>query len=72
LQAAPHIQLVDSGRWYYDSEIRTEDALHPWITLRSLDNPGPFACPVGLDRPTAETLSLYDVVIWSSPQDSRG
>jgi uncharacterized repeat protein (TIGR01451 family) len=75
LRAAPRILLVDSGRWYYDSEIRYfEDA------LSSLDYPfdlwtirDPFGLSNGSgDRPTAETLVPYNIVVWSSPQDSPG
>jgi uncharacterized repeat protein (TIGR01451 family) len=75
LRKAPRVLLVDSGRWYYDSEIRYfEDALtssdYPYALWTIRD---PFGVAGGTsDRPTAETLAEYDVVIWSSPQDSPG
>jgi len=75
LAPAPRILLVDSGRWYYDSQITYfEDALN------SLDYPftlWPIRNPFGLggapsDLPSASTFSLYNLVIWSAPDDSPG
>lgn len=75
LEPAPHILLVDSGAWYYKSEIgyyqtalRDLDYTYDLWTIRS---------PYGQngipdDRPLTSTLSAYDLVIWSSPFDSPG
>ncbi|MGB3714140.1 MAG: S8 family serine peptidase [Candidatus Promineifilaceae bacterium] len=67
LVSAPRVLLVDSGQWYYQSQAKYYfDALqelefaHDFISIRD-----PFE-----DVPDAETLSAYDVVIWSSPTDS--
>lgn len=75
LTAAPRILLVDSGRWYYESQISYfEDALdalaYPYILW-------PIRNPFGLDEspsdlPTADDLLAYDVIIWSAPLDSPG
>ncbi|PWH20349.1 MAG: hypothetical protein DDG59_00790 [Anaerolineae bacterium] len=75
LEKAPHILLVDSGPWYYRSQIGYyERALqanrypyHKW-SIRS---------PYGInslpdDRPSTSTLRAYDLVIWSAPGDSPG
>ncbi|GAB4477257.1 MAG: hypothetical protein Kow0088_15910 [Anaerolineales bacterium] len=75
LEKAPHILLVDSGPWYYRSQISYyEHALqanrypyHKW-SIRS---------PYGInslpdDRPSTSTLRAYDMVIWSAPGDSPG
>jgi uncharacterized repeat protein (TIGR01451 family) len=75
LPSAPRILLVDSGRWYYESQIRYfEEALtaldYPFLLWPVRD---PFGMRDGVgDRPTAELLSRYDVVIWSAPLDSPG
>ncbi|MBN1992517.1 MAG: S8 family serine peptidase [Anaerolineae bacterium] len=72
LDPAPTILLVDSGRWYQESEIgyyqqALADALYPYDTW-SITNP--FESPN--DVPTAATLLNYDLVIWSAPLDSPG
>jgi len=69
LQPAPTILLVDSGAWYYGSQIRFfEEALDAldytydvW-TIKDLDT----------DIPSAEDLKAYDVTIWSAPRDAPG
>jgi uncharacterized repeat protein (TIGR01451 family) len=75
LPSAPRILLVDSGRWYYDSQIRFfEDALTSLdylFELWTIRDPFGFSGGTG-DRPAAEDLAPYDIVIWSSPQDSPG
>jgi len=69
LVPAPAILLVDSGAWYYDSQIhyfrQALDALHyaydEWAIKRLPD-----------DVPSASDLASYDLVIWSAPQDAPG
>ncbi len=68
MSPAPKILLVDSGAWYSQSEIgyfqQALDGLgyfYDTWTIRSFAN-----VPRGSD------LAPYDVVIWSSPQDSPG
>jgi len=69
LPPAPSILLVDSGRWYYGSEIgyfcRALDELayvyDEWAVKYLPD-----------DVPTAADLMPYDVVIWSAPNDAPG
>lgn len=69
LSAAPTILLVDSGAWYYDSEIdyyrQALDELHYTYDLWPVKDPDS-------DVPTASVLSPYDLVFWSSPEDSPG
>jgi uncharacterized repeat protein (TIGR01451 family) len=72
LDPAPTILLVDSGRWYQESQIgyyqqALDDLLYPYDTWQITK---PFDTPN--DIPTAATLSNYDIVIWSSPLDSPG
>ncbi len=72
LDTAPKILLVDTGPWYQESEIgyyqlALADLLYPYDTWQIRK---PFETPN--DVPTAATLSNYDLVIWSSPQDSPG
>lgn len=72
LDRAPSILLVDSGRWYQESQINyyqqaLRDALYPadlWQITDPGGDPG--------DVPTAADLAGYDIVIWSSPRDSPG
>ena len=65
---APKILLVDSGAWYSQSEIG--------YFQQALDGLGYFynTWPIRsfTDVPSASDLLPYDVVIWSSPQDSPG
>lgn len=72
LSSAPHILLVDGGRWYYESHSRAYEQ-----ALTELDYPydlhrirAPFETPS--DIPTATHLLQYDLVIWSAPDDSPG
>jgi uncharacterized repeat protein (TIGR01451 family) len=74
LTPSPRILLVDSGQWYYGSQIGYfQDALdsldynYTLWTIRSIDGSG-----LPDTRPTSNTLAAYDVVIWSSPSDSPG
>jgi len=75
LPPSPRILLVDSGRWYYESQIKYfEDELN------NLDYPyslWPVRNPFGeggqpSDLPVLDTFLPYDLVIWSAPQDSPG
>ncbi len=69
LPPAPSILLVDSGAWYYGSQIAyyrqaLDDlalAYDEW-TVRQIPD----------DTPTADLLAPYDVVVWSAPYDSPG
>jgi uncharacterized repeat protein (TIGR01451 family) len=72
LPTAPTILLVDSGRWYYHSQIgyfqETLDALDYYYDTWTIEEP--FATPS--DVPQANDLAPYDIVIWSAPEDSPG
>jgi uncharacterized repeat protein (TIGR01451 family) len=69
LTTAPTILLVDSGAWYYESQIgyfqQALDSLdylyHTW-TIQDLQE----------DVPETTDLVPYDIVIWSCPKDSPG
>lgn len=69
LEPAPTILLVDSGRWYYDSQIayyrQALDDLRYYYDELPIKNPPQ-------DTPISATLSAYDIVIWSAPLDSPG
>jgi hypothetical protein len=72
LTIAPTILLVDSGRWYYRSEIgyfrEALDALDYYHDTWTIEEP--FA--TSSDVPQASDLAAYDIVIWSAPEDSPG
>jgi uncharacterized repeat protein (TIGR01451 family) len=72
LHPAPTILLVDSGPWYYGSEIayftRALDDLDYLYDLWSVRRPFDDVA----DIPSTDDLTGYDVVIWSAPQDSPG
>ncbi len=75
LPSAPRILLVDSGRWYYDSQATyftaALDALDYTFDLWPIRDP--YGANTGIDdRPRAADLERYDVVIWSAPSDSPG
>lgn len=69
LPPAPSILLVDSGAWYYDSQAAyfrqaLDDlayAYDDW-TIRYLPD----------ELPTASSLVLYDIVVWTAPMDAPG
>ncbi|MGQ9709993.1 MAG: S8 family serine peptidase [Anaerolineae bacterium] len=69
LPPAPSLLLVDSGAWYYGSQIAyyrqaLDDlalAYDEWTVRHPPD-----------DTPTADLLAPYDGVIWSAPWDSPG
>ncbi|MEP7198398.1 MAG: S8 family serine peptidase, partial [Chloroflexota bacterium] len=67
LASAPTILLVDSGAWYYGSEIRyyqtALDALGYLYQTHVVTNPVTFV-------PTFAEMKTYSITIWSSPQDS--
>jgi subtilisin family serine protease len=69
LDTAPSILLVDSGAWYYNSEIdyyrRALDELRYTYDVQPVNDPID-------DVPGVDDLMPYDVVFWSSPQDSPG
>jgi uncharacterized repeat protein (TIGR01451 family) len=72
LSTAPTILLVDSGRWYYHSQIgyfqEALEALDYYYDIWTIEEP--FGTPG--DVPQASDLVPYDVVIWSAPEDSPG
>ncbi|MDW8068076.1 MAG: S8 family serine peptidase [Anaerolineae bacterium] len=69
LPRAPSVLLVDSGAWYYGSQIpyyrqALDDlalAYDEWAVRQIPD-----------DVPTADLLAPYDVVVWSAPYDAPG
>ena len=72
LNPAPHILLIDSGRWYQESQIgyyqqALADLRYP-ADLWQITNP--FGTPN--DLPAGSDLLPYDIVIWSAPGDSPG
>lgn len=75
LPPAPRILLVDSGRWYYASQVGyfadALDALDYPFDLWAIRDP--YGMNTGVDdRPTAADFSRYDAVIWSAPADAPG
>ncbi len=69
LPPAPTILLVDSGPWYYGSQIgyyraALEELGYPYAEHRVKHLPA--------DAPPSNTLTAYDVVIWSAPLDAPG
>ncbi len=74
LERAPRILLVDSGQWYYGSEIGYYE-----FALQALDYPYTL-WPIHylgdgeeLDqRPKPGDLDPYEIVIWSDPEASPG
>ncbi len=69
LVAAPTLLLVDSGRWYYNSQasyfqsaLDDRDYVYDLWEIRNLST----------DIPTGTDLEPYDVTIWSAPFDSPG
>jgi len=75
LDKAPHILLVDSGPWYYRSQIgfyerALEANRYPYHKLSIRSPYGINGIPD--DRPSTSTLRAYDLVIWSAPGDSPG
>jgi uncharacterized repeat protein (TIGR01451 family) len=69
LITAPTILLVDSGAWYYGSEI--DYYRHALDDLRYTYDLWTVNDPIS-DVPAAGNLLPYDIVFWSSPQDSPG
>jgi uncharacterized repeat protein (TIGR01451 family) len=69
LVTAPTILVIDSGAWYYASEIgyyrQALDELRYTYDLWTVNDPAN-------DAPSANDLLPYDIVFWSSPQDSPG
>jgi uncharacterized repeat protein (TIGR01451 family) len=69
LPGAPAVLLVDSGAWYYGSEIAFFRQALDDLTL-SYDEWQIHTTPD--DVPAASDLEPYDVVIWSDPTDGIG
>jgi uncharacterized repeat protein (TIGR01451 family) len=72
LNPAPKILVVDSGRWYQESQLgyyqqALTDLNYPYDTWQITK---PFETPN--DVPVTSTLTAYDIVIWSAPLDSPG
>jgi uncharacterized repeat protein (TIGR01451 family) len=69
LTPGPSILLVDSGQWYYGSEIAYyEEAL---TALGYTYGRWPIYNPFS-DAPKMNDLQSYDTLIWASPLDSPG
>ncbi len=69
LPPAPSILLVDSGPWYYGSQIEyyraaLDELGYPYTEHRVKHLPA--------DVPLSTTLAAYDVVVWSAPLDAPG
>lgn len=68
LTAAPTLLLVDSGAWYYESQIdywrAALEALRYAYTEQRIK--------VFADIPLSTTLAAYDIVLWSAPRDAPG
>ncbi|MDX9829137.1 MAG: S8 family serine peptidase [Anaerolineae bacterium] len=69
LQPAPTLLLMDTGGWYYGSQVRffkqaldDNDYVYDEWQVRELP----------ADVPAAEDLAPYQIIIWSSPKDSPG
>ncbi len=69
LPPAPAILLVDSGPWYYGSQIgyfrQALDDLAYAYDERSIRR-------LPSDVPTLSDLTSYDIVVWSAPEDAPG
>ena len=69
LPPAPSILLVDSGPWYYGSQIsyfrQALDDLAYTYEERSIKH-------LPDDVPVAADLTPYDLVVWSAPEDAPG
>ncbi|MFW6136114.1 MAG: S8 family serine peptidase [Chloroflexota bacterium] len=69
LPEAPAVLVVDSGGWYYESQMRyyrqaLDDgayAYHEWSIRR-----------IPEDIPAVSDLGDYDIVVWSAPRDAPG
>ncbi len=72
LKTGPSILLVDSGKWYQESQIGYyQQALaDAWYTYDTWQISDPFGTPN--DIPISTTLVTYDIVVWSAPEDSPG
>ncbi len=69
LDPAPTLLLVDSGRWYYRSQIHyfeqaLKDGDYVYTTWSIQDLP--------TDLPHLDDLLPYDITIWSAPLDAPG
>lgn len=69
LPPAPSLLLVDSGGWYYESQIEyfrqaLDDLSYAYDEWSIRD--------LWQDVPTAADLARYDVVVWSAPRDAPG
>jgi uncharacterized repeat protein (TIGR01451 family) len=69
LPPAPSILLVDSGRWYHESQIAyfrqaLDDAAYTYDEWAIRFVPD--------EVPTADDLLPYDIVVWSAPEDAPG
>lgn len=72
---APSMLLVDSGRWYYNSQIphfrSALDDLGYVYDVHDIRDPHGILTGAS-DVPPSSTLTLYDLVVWSAPYDSPG
>jgi len=69
LPTGPSVLLVDSGGWYYESQIEyfreALDDLSYAYDVWSIED-------IATDVPSASDLTAYDIVIWSAPRDAPG
>jgi len=69
LSPAPSLLLVDSGGWYYESQVgyfrqALDDLAYAYDEWPIRHLPG--------DLPQASDLAPYDIVVWSAPWDAPG
>ncbi len=69
LPPAPSVLLIDSGAWYYESQIAYYRQALDNLALAYDEH---IIRRIPNDLPTAGTLRPYDVVIWSAPWDGPG
>ncbi len=69
LPPAPSVLLIDSGAWYYESQIAYYRQALDDLSLAYDEH---IIRRIPDDVPTAEALQPYNVVVWSAPWDGPG
>lgn len=69
LPPAPSVLLIDSGAWYYESQIVYYRQALDDLALAYDEH---IIRRIPDDVPTADLLAPYDVVVWSAPWDAPG
>ena len=69
MDSSPHLLLVDSGAWYYGSDINYYETALDDLGYRYHQKRIRY---LPQDTPTITNLLPFDTVIWSSPADSPG